>query len=348
MVGAAAMENTDDIRLRGEVIGDLGRGRLLGAHPHRHGLQALEHHPGIERAHGGAGLAQVLLQMFLHVVLGAEYRAAETAALPVDVLGGRVDDDVGTVLKRPLAERRRKHVVDDDDGADLLGELADSADVDQLQRRVGRCLEEEQLGVGPYGLLPGVQIAAIDERRGDAVAGGQCLDDIAAGAEQSTRRDDMIAGLDVGHYCRVDGGHAARRGTRFLGALQQPHALFEHGDGRIAEAAVLEAGILVLEARLGLLGAGVDEALRQEHGFGGFAELRAERAAVHELGFGRPLLGGCRSIVVARHARSCGLVRPRKIPASRRAARKIAALKLRGAHGPFSELFYVAASRPAK
>ena len=148
----------------------------------------------------------------------------------------------------------------------------------------------------------------------------------------------------------VDGGHAGRRGARFLGALEQPHALLEHGDGRIAEAAVLVAGVLVLEAGLGLLGAGVDEALRQEERFGGFAELRAQRAAVHELRFGRPVLRGlpARSSLLAmrapRRARP-----PKQKPGLPRAARKDSRRsRNRGAHGPFSELFNVAASRPAK
>ena len=96
----------------------------------------------------GAGLAQVFLQVVVDVILRAEHRAAETAALAVDVLGRRIDDDVGAVLQRPLQQRRREHVVDDDDGADLLGDLADGGDVDQLQRRIGRRLEEEQLVLG--------------------------------------------------------------------------------------------------------------------------------------------------------------------------------------------------------
>ena len=90
---------------------------------------------------------------------------------------------------------------------------------------------------GPDGRLPGVEVAAVDERAVDAEARAQRLDDVAARAEQRAGRDDVIAGLHVRQDRGGDGGHAGRRGAAFLGAFEQPHALLEHGDGRIAEAA---------------------------------------------------------------------------------------------------------------
>ena len=48
----------------------------------------------------------------------------------------------------------------------------------------------------------------------------------------------------------------------------------------------MKPGLLALEARLGLLGAVVDKALRQEQRLGGLAELRAQRAGMDEAGFG--------------------------------------------------------------
>ena len=95
----------------------------------------------------------------------------------------------------------------------------------------------------------------------------------------------MVAGLEVAQQRGVDGGHAGGGGARLVGAFKQADALLEHGDRGIAEAAVLVA-VLVLEARLGLLGARVDEALRQEERFGSLAELGAQAPAVHEPGLG--------------------------------------------------------------
>ena len=128
------------------------------------------------------------------------------------------------------------------------------------------------------------EVVAVDQRRGDAVARQQVLDDVAARAEQRLGRDHMVAGLEPGEEDRGDRGHAAGGRARGLGALQEPHALLEHGDGRVGVARIDEARLVALEAPLGLLGAVVDVALGHEHRLGVLAELRAQRSAVDELG----------------------------------------------------------------
>ena len=47
----------------------------------------------------------------------------------------------------------------------------------------------------------------------------------------------------------------------------------------------MKAGILAFEPRFALLGAVVDEALGEKQRFGRFAELRAQGAGMHQLGF---------------------------------------------------------------
>src|SRR5690606_12669542 len=107
----------------------------------------------------------------------------------------------------------------------------------------------------------------------DAEARTQGLDDVAAGAEHGAGGDDVIAGLQEREQAGGDGGHAGCGGATYLGAFEQAHALLEHGDGRVAEARILEARVLVLEAGLGLLGGGIDEALREKERLRGLAEL---------------------------------------------------------------------------
>ena len=149
--------------------------------------------------------------------------AAEAAALAVDVLGRRIDDDVGAEFERLLEERRREHVVDDQPRAGLVGDLGDRRDVDHFERRVGRAFEEEHLRVRPHRLLatasrslPSTSVEV------DAVSRQQLLDHVAAGAEQRPGRDDMVAGLEVAEEgrrsprpCRVAVARAA------LGAFEQ-------------------------------------------------------------------------------------------------------------------------------
>ena len=92
----------------------------------------------------------------------------------------------------------------------------------------------------------------------------------------------MVAGAEVADQGGGDGGHAARGAARGFRAFQPAHALLEHRHRRVGVARIDEARIVALEAGLGRLGIGVDEALGQEHGFRGLAELRPHRAAVHQ------------------------------------------------------------------
>ena len=74
------------------------------------------------------------------------------------------------------------------------------------------------------------------------------------------------------------------------------HAIFEHGDGRVAIAGIDE-GIFAFRRIAGEpgcsgLGIGINETLRQEHRFRGFAKLAAPRAAVHQIGLGAEFRDG--------------------------------------------------------
>ena len=88
------------------------------------------------------------------------------------------------------------------------------------------------------------------------------LDDIAAGPEERLRRDDMVAGFQRRHHRRGHRRHAGRGRAARSGTFERGHPRLQHRDRRIGEAGILEARILVEEARLGLLGAVVDMPLR--------------------------------------------------------------------------------------
>ena len=180
--------------------------------------------------------------------------------------------------ERPLQQRRGEHVVDHDQRFRLLGDVCNGLDIHQLEHGIGRRLEEESARVGPDRLLPGLEIAPVDQRGLDAVARQQILDDVAAAAEQGAGRDDVIAGLQMAKQRRGDGGHAARRAARGVGAFQRAHARLEHGHGGVGVAAIDIAVLVALEAGFGLLGACVDVARVEEDGFRRLAELAAQRA----------------------------------------------------------------------
>ena len=228
--------------------------------------------------------------------LRAEDDAAEAAALAVDVLGGGIDHAVGAELERALPQRRREHVVDDQRRAGGVRDLGDLGDVEHFEIGIGRRLEEAGLGVRPHRRAPGVEVEAVDDRRGHAVARQVVLHHVEAGAEDRLRRHDMVAGLDLAHHRERDRGHAGRDRARGFRALEFGDALLEHVHGRIGEARILVAGVLALEAGLGLRGIVVDVALGEEQRLRRLAELRAQDAGLNQAGFGAVLVGFAASL----------------------------------------------------
>ena len=276
-------------------------------------------------------------------LLGRQDATAEHAALAVNVLGRRIDDDVGAELERALVERRREHVVDDELGAGRVRDLGHRGDVVDLQGRIGRRLHEEHLGVLRHRLLPLVDVLAVDQREGDAEAREPFLDHPAAGAEQGLRRDHMVAQADEAHQRGRHRRHAGRGRTRGLGAFERGHAALEHAHGRVRIARIDVARDFAGKARLAIFCARVEVALRQEQGFRHLAELRAQRAGVHQAGLGAVILLRRRHAGLLPACTGEGLAQATKNRPEKNLGR--AALTR---PRPFSELFYVAASRPAQ
>ena len=289
-------------------------GSGLALDPHRHGLKALEQHPGIERRQRRSGLANERVDIVLDEFLGREDHAAEATPLPVDMLGRRIDDAIGAEFERALIHRRREHVVDHERGAGVMRDPGDRFDIDHFQRRIGRALEKERLGIRPHRLAPLLQIGAVDQRAGNAVARQEILDHVAARSEQCLRRDDMIAGLELAEQRDRHRRHAGRGRARGLRAFERGHALLEHRNRRIGEARILIAGRFALETRLGGRGILVDITLREKQRFGGFPKRRAQRAGMNQPRFRAPGVGALCAVGGRRHH---GLLWPIKIPAGK-------------------------------
>ena len=151
----------------------------------------------------------------------AEDDAAEAAALAVDVLGRRIDDAVGAELERLLEQRRREHVVDHERGAGVVRDLGDRRDVDAPRASGWSAFQKERLGVRAAPPCARLEIGAVDQRRGDAVARQVLLDDVEAGAEQRLRGDDVVAGAHLAHQRGGDRRHAGCGRARRLGAFER-------------------------------------------------------------------------------------------------------------------------------
>src|ERR1700722_20224843 len=91
-----------DRRMTLEILGDPLRRSILVIDANCQCFKAFEHYPGIERAHRRPGVSHQFLHRAVDVLLVAEDCTAQHAALPVDVFGARVDDDVDAEWKTLL------------------------------------------------------------------------------------------------------------------------------------------------------------------------------------------------------------------------------------------------------
>ena len=121
---------------------------------------------------------------FLDELFRREDDAAEAAALAVDMFGRRIDHAIGAERERRLKKRRREHVVDYERRACFMRDIGNRRDVDDLERRIGRRLQKEGLGIRPHRVAPLVEIDAVDQRRGNPEPRQIIFDDVAARAEQ--------------------------------------------------------------------------------------------------------------------------------------------------------------------
>ena len=192
--------------------------------------------------------------MIFQEIFLAQDHAAERATLAVDIFGRGVHDDVGAELERPLKRRRRERVVDDQPRAALVRDLGDGLEINDRQCRIGRRLQEQQFRLRPHRGLPLIDVAAVHQRMRNAETRQDFLDHMAAGAEHRLGRDHVIAGAQRAQERRGDRRHAAGCGARDRRTLQRGHALFEHRDGGVSEAAVLIADGFAGEAGFGFLG----------------------------------------------------------------------------------------------
>ena len=173
---------------------DLHRRPALALDADRQRFQALQQHPGVEGAHAGAGVADEGLEVLVAELARAEDRPAEAAPLPVDMLGGGIDDD--NPRRAPAASAKaawRTHCRSPHLRPGGVRQLRDRLQVDDVELRVGRRLQEDRPGRPGQRPLPGGEVVAVDQFGLDAVARQDMGADMGAGAEERTGADQPVA-----------------------------------------------------------------------------------------------------------------------------------------------------------
>ncbi len=259
------------------------RGMRLHAQAQR--FQSLQQHPGIECGQGRPGGTQEGVDTF-HQRLAAQHRAAEYPALPVQILGGGMDNDVSAELQRPLQSRRAEAVVHRQPGANFMCNVGQRTDVADLGQRIGRRFDEEQTRIRLHRRAPLGGIGRRNESRLDAETAQDVLKQLHGGAKDRARGDDMLASAHQTHHRGQNRRHAGSKSDATFSAFQGCQSFLEHADAGIGETCVDRPGFGAGKARGGFGGAAENEAGSQEHRLGMFLELAALGAGAHSQGVG--------------------------------------------------------------
>ena len=148
VVGAAGVAHDLHPGVLGEVLGELGGRRACALKPQRERAHAADGEVGLECAGRGSGKLAPLAQSVRALVGRGDDGAEQQVGVAAEVLRGRVHDQVGAELKRPLDQRRRERAVDHHQRVRLAARGADGGQVGDRQQRVRRRLQPQQVGVG--------------------------------------------------------------------------------------------------------------------------------------------------------------------------------------------------------
>ncbi len=219
-------------------------------HAQREGLEAAQGEEAVERALDAAdGVLQERHLLGELGVVANDRDAADHVRVAVEILGGRVHDDVRTQAERALQHRGSKGVVDHDQQAALARDLGNGSDIDQLEHRVGRGLDPHHLGIGANRRLERSRVGQVDEAEIQAgSAATHALEQAKGAAVQVVHRHHVAAGIQQLHH-RRGGGHAG-------GERKCARTAFQRGDATLVGEARGVMGTRILETLM-LAGAGL-------------------------------------------------------------------------------------------
>ena len=192
--------------------------------------------------------AQHRQDLLAHEAARAQHRAAEDAALPVEVLGGRMDDRVGAELQRPLQRRRAEAVVDqrgrrcrDRARPARRCRRSRSADWTAFRRTAAVC------GCRPPRARP--KGRRVDEAHLDAERASTARKELHRRAEHAGAQTTWSPAFSVARHAARIARHAGRGRDAVLGALERGEALLEHRHRRVGEARIDVCPLRRREAR---------------------------------------------------------------------------------------------------
>jgi hypothetical protein len=238
--------------------------------------QSAQGEKAVERCAGDTEAVGPPGHLLMHRGVARDHRAADHVAVPVQVLGGRVDNEVRAERQRLLPGRRQESIVDHDQGAGGVRLGGDGRDVGDAQQRVARRLDPHHCRRLRQRRRDRGLIAEVDEVDPPLAAA-------PPGVKQPVGATVTVVRHDDARTCRHqipgdrDRGHAAR-GDHCTSAL------LELGQGAAQQIARRIAGARVVVSAL--LAEGAERKCRSEmqRRYDAAAGIVAFDAGAHGLG----------------------------------------------------------------
>ena len=229
-------------------------------------------------------------------VAAVDHDAADGGAVAAEILGGGVDDDVGTPLEGAVEDRGEAGVVEDEGHAGGAGDLGYFLDGEDIEGGVAQALAVEGLGVGAKGAAEGLGVVGVDEGDVDAEFWEGVVEEVVGAAVELGDGDDVVTGAGEIEDGVGDGGLAGGVGERGGAAFQGGDALLKHIRRGIHDTGVDVAQFLERKKIGGVVGVAENVAGRlvERHGAGaggGIGDLAGVEGLGAETG-GDGFLGG--------------------------------------------------------
>ena len=270
VIGQAGVIDLLHLGVVGQELDDLFGVFIVAVQTQGERLGTLQQHPCVERADAAAQIAQDHGAHIGHkggragslgkadaVVAGVRLReggefaaglpvelagvnddAAQRGAVAADELGGRMDNDVGTMLDRADQVGRAEGVVDDKRNAVLVGDSGNGVNVGDVGVGVAKRFNIDSAGVVLNGSLDLGQIMGVDKGRLHTERGQRVGQQVGGAAVDGFLRHNVPAVLGQCLKGVVDGSGAGGNGQRGNAALQSRDALFKNILGGVGQAAV--------------------------------------------------------------------------------------------------------------
>jgi hypothetical protein len=165
-----------------------------------------------------------------------------------DILGQRVDRQVGAVRERRLEDRAEQRIVAGDDrpgalaGSDLIGDASHQRDVDERVHRIRRRLDEDHGHAAAreraLRRAPDVTLVetVLEADAANIETREAAVDEHLGAAVERKAVQDRVPGSHIGENGRGDRGHAGREDEAVLRLLIDGQPILDDLEVRMIEA----------------------------------------------------------------------------------------------------------------